>query len=68
MEKNAFYLVWNPSTGYTMFRHESRRAAEIEAERLCRQHNGEFIVLEAQCSIKKSDIVKTNFIIDPIPF
>ena len=49
------FYVYEPSTGYTRFRHDSRTAAEREAERLALLNPGkEFYVLAAiaKCSYK----------------
>lgn len=68
----GFYLVWNSSTGYTKFRHESRLKAEEEAERLSSIHKGEeFIVLAAVCSRKVDAMQRKQYMYpedDEIPF
>lgn len=56
-----FFLVWNPQSGYTKYRHETEEAAAEEARRLAVLHPGkEFIVLRPVESVKfsKSEIVK----------
>jgi len=52
-----FWLVWNPKTGYTMFRHESKEGARAEAERLAIAHPGDtFIVLTPHSACKRTDV------------
>lgn len=54
----SYYLVWNPDTGYTKFRHYNLYVATEEAKRLARQHPGsEFVVLQAVRSVKVNDIL-----------
>ena len=61
-----FYVVWNPPTGYTKFRHSSIKAAVEEAKRLALAHpNQEFIVLAPVSTSKKVDVQTTMFIYDP---
>lgn len=60
--RQGFYLVWNPSTGYTKYRHQSRKLAQAEAERMARNNRDqEFIVLSAVASVKISDVVSEDF-------
>lgn len=33
-QRPPFFLVWNPSTGYTKARHKTPKEAETEAQRL----------------------------------
>lgn len=62
-----FYLVWNPSTGYTNHRHAHFNDAKTEAARLARAHPGqEFIILSPCLKIQKKDIIETEY--DEIPF
>lgn len=65
-----FYVVWNPATGYTRFRHESHRSAITEAERLAKEHEGqEFIVLQAITkSVSKTVVTEKYDYDDGIPF
>jgi len=53
-----FYMVLNPATYYTKYRHESYRNAKEEAVRLARQHPGiEFIILQAMATAKINDVI-----------
>jgi len=47
MEEQEFFMVWEPSSGRTQYRHASEEAATIEAQRLCRQTDHVFYVLKA---------------------
>lgn len=63
----TFYVVWNPTTGYTKFQHECFDAAHKEAERLALINpNAEFYVLQTveKCKIKTIEWQKAN----PLPF
>lgn len=43
---DKFYVVWNPSSGYTKYKHDCVSDARREAERLAWEHPGqEFHVL-----------------------
>lgn len=68
----AFYLVWNPKTGYTQFRHKTRAEAQKEAERMAKNNRGEeFIVLAPLSSSKVVDVETVGFRYtgeDDIPF
>lgn len=70
--KRPFYLVWNPITGYTRFKHESKQQAENEARRLALEHRGQdFIVLAPVTSTKSVDVQTEGFeyeLQDEIPF
>lgn len=68
--KKAYFVVWNPSSGYTRFKHESEQAAEREAQRLAREHKGqEFVVLATRSVSKSSDVTTERFEPeDQIPF
>lgn len=60
--RQPFYLVWNPDTGYTMFRHESKQSAVNEARRLALLHRGsDFIVLAPVTSTKSIDVQVDDF-------
>lgn len=69
MDHEIFYLVWCPNTGYTMCRHAFKRPAELEAERLAREHKGkEFHVLASLGSVRSNDLIWTKPKEDDIPF
>lgn len=52
-----FYMVLQPSTNYTRYRHDDYQAAKVEAMRLARANPGqEFIVLCAVCTVTKDDV------------
>jgi hypothetical protein len=53
---NKFWMVWNPYTKATSFRHSTLETALVEAERLARTVGGEFFVLEAQRKCQRSDV------------
>lgn len=67
---NKFFLVWNPKTGKTDYRHATHEAAATEAKRLARCYPGEeFFTLLAIGKAKKIDIVYDVFEDhDDIPF
>lgn len=69
MGDKVFFLVWNPRTSQTRYRHETYQAAKDEAERLARLNNGEsFYVLQAvSCSMKPVETI-TRRLDDGIPF
>lgn len=55
---NKFWMVLNPSNRQPVVQHETKGAAEHEAERLARANPGqEFVVLEAMCVCKSQDVV-----------
>ncbi len=63
----TFYLVWNPESGYTKFKHENYDSAHNEAERLAKENSGkEFYVLQTveRCKIKTVEWE----VADPLPF
>lgn len=70
MSEEPFFVVWQPSTGYTKYRHGDEYAATAEAERLANLHDGqEFIVLRPVVSVQKTSIVRKRFKDgDGIPF
>ena len=50
---NKFYLVWEPNSGYTKYKHYEVKDATEEAERLAKKELGkEFYILEAKSSIQ----------------
>jgi hypothetical protein len=52
-----YYMVLQPSTNYTRYKHSDYQAAKAEAMRLARAHSGqEFVVLAAVATIVKDDI------------
>ena len=56
-KRKAYYLVWNPQTGYIKHKHKYSSSAKTEAERLARQHQGqEFVVLKAVASCKVDNL------------
>lgn len=58
-----FFTVWNPTTGYTKYRHDDYDAAKQEAERLAGLHKGmEFYVLGAMARSIKKDIDTQEFV------
>lgn len=67
---NAFFVVWEPSSGYTKHEHCCFSDARKEAERLARENIGkEFIVLKACSKSKIEDPVQTVIYQDDgIPF
>lgn len=65
-----FYMVWNPATKYTAYKHDDYQMAKTEATRLARNNPGqEFVVLCAVATLCKQDVlcdeVPAN---DHIPF
>lgn len=66
-EQSAFWLVWNPRGRSPEFRHGSYAGARAEAERLAIEVGGEFFVLRAECSFKRSTVIVTELNPD-IPF
>lgn len=70
--ENTFFLVWNPKTGKTNFRHKSEKEATDESRRLAKIHKGEeFIVLMAVKRSISADILTESFVTpyqDDIPF
>ena len=57
---NKFWIVWNPEGGPPRFRHDTKKSAEEEADRLAINYPGHtFIVMEAVCSKKKIQPVET---------
>jgi hypothetical protein len=71
--KQPFFVVWQPSTGYTKYRHTSQEAAEEEAVRLAKQNLGqEFIVLLSMSSLVVNKVQREEFDLGslptPIPF
>ena len=52
-----FFLVWNPSTGRTQYKHGSLGQARSEAERLARENPGQvFHVLANMGCARKTDV------------
>lgn len=44
-DRPPLYLVWNPSTGKTFYRHKTLDGAKTEAQKLSDEHGGKFHVL-----------------------
>lgn len=64
-----YYVVWNPITGYTKYKHDTRQAAENEAKRLALEHRGQsFVVLAPISMMKIAEVQTTLFEYDEIPF
>lgn len=62
---NKFWIVWNPQGGNPQYRHDTKYAAILEADRLAVNHpNYTFIVMEAVCSKKKIQPVETVYFED----
>lgn len=71
--QSPFWLVWNPQGANPTMRHDSREAAQSEAERLARIAPGQrFYVLAALSVTEKVDVRTTHFdimdLIDEVPF
>lgn len=68
--KKPFWVVWRMDGGAPTYKHESRQSAELEAERLARNHRGStFVVLESMCAKVTNDVVSIDFSDDAdIPF
>lgn len=63
-----FYLVWEPTSGYTKYRHECIDEARREACRLAgANREKEFFVLEA-VSVSKIDLPVVTTTLDDLPF
>lgn len=62
MSLKPFFVVWNPATGYTKFKHPTQEAADKEAERLARENrNSEFLVMAPVARFKAVDVTKEKF-------
>ena len=68
--RKPFWLVWHLDGGVPSYKHESRRSAESEAERLARLHRGQtFVVMESMCGKVSNDVISIDFSNDAdIPF
>ena len=68
--QNAFWLVWNPNGHAPTRTHETRRSAELEAERLARMNRGQrFIVLQSISERIVDDMKVVEHVADrDIPF
>ena len=63
-----FYLVWEPEDGYAKRKHDNKREAEIEAERLAGMNpKKEFYVLRA-LSVSKTEAPVKTIELDERPF
>lgn len=68
MDDLAFWMVWNPQRHALTYRHEQKRDAVMEAEKLARMNPGEqFFVLEAT-ELRMVDDMKRVTLELPIPF
>lgn len=66
-----YYLVWNPTTGYTKYQHNEYRGALNEAKRLASINRGqEFVVLCSLARAKSNDVLveEVDNLDDHIPF
>lgn len=62
MDKQVFWLVWNPDRGSPSFKHESKEAAIAEAERLARVNpRSDFFVLQAIGVRRDDSMVRVDF-------
>ena len=70
MRTPPFYLVWSPSGDRPpSFRHPDERSAEMEAERLAREHPGrEFYVLAPTYTVCAQKMLVERFATGDIPF
>lgn len=72
MKNKPYFLVWNETTKYTAYKHESRLSAEVEAQRLAKENRGHtFVVLAPVRSFTSADLFKIDFDYssdDEIPF
>jgi hypothetical protein len=68
--QNAFWMVWNPNGHAPTHKHETRRGAELEAERLARCNRGQrFIVLQSISERVVDDMKVVEHVADrDIPF
>ena len=61
MRKPIFY-VYEPTSGYTRFQHQSYEGAQLEADRLAAEYRGkEFLILATVGGSKASDIHRIRF-------
>ena len=61
MTLKPFFLVWNPKTEQTAFRHPDYTSARNEALRLAKKNPGqEFFVLGTHCRIVKPPDVQVD--------
>lgn len=68
-EPPPFFLVWREGGGSPTFKHERQDGAAGEAERLARAHPGErFFVLAPLQAIERSDVIRTRYHLDELPF
>jgi len=64
-----FWLVWRDGGWAPQYKHDSRKSAENEAERLARENPGQdFYVLMPVSRTVKSDVVTERFFDDELPF
>lgn len=53
--EERYWLVWNPQTARTSFKHPTEHSATTEAERLARLNPGEMFVVLTPVSARKVD-------------
>lgn len=64
---DCFFVVWEPSSGYTKYQHSNICMAEREAERLAVLNpNKSFIVLETRSRFIKDEVQRHDYC--AIPF
>jgi len=61
-----FFVVWNETGNNPTFKHTTMEAAKKEAERLASQYGGEFHVLAACGTARRTNVVFEE--VDNIPF
>lgn len=68
-QRPAFWLVWNPQREAPTRQHDTKRGAEIEAERLARANRGQrFIVLQSIGERVVDDVQRIEHVGDDLPF
>lgn len=68
-QRPAFWMVWNPQGHAPTHQHETKRSAEIEAERLARANRGQrFIVLQSIGERVVDDVQRIEHVGDELPF
>lgn len=71
--RGTFWLVWEPSSGYTRARHATKQEAQVEAKRLAGEHKGQefHVLLSIGCAVVRDPVDWVEFDIDRdehIPF
>jgi hypothetical protein len=60
--RKPFWVVWEPTSGYTRVQHDSPSKANCEAERLARENPGkEFIVLMSYSGAVRKSVDRIDF-------